>query len=71
MANDAEQAKKWRDRAGECRRLADVLNDATSRTSYRQLAEAYELLATQEELLGARKEHQMTAPCANGERGQT
>ena len=46
---DAEKANWWRDRAEECRRLAEMSEEGT--LSYLRLAEAYELLAEQEEWL--------------------
>jgi hypothetical protein len=45
-----QHAKKLRDRAEECRRIAGILTETTDRLSYLQLAEAYENLAAQQEL---------------------
>jgi hypothetical protein len=52
MSGDyAEQARRLRDRAEECRRLAKRATDKDNRRAYLELAQSYELLATQEEQL--------------------
>jgi hypothetical protein len=53
MSGDyAEQARRLRDRAEECRRLAKLATDKANRHAYQKLAHSYELLATKEEQLG-------------------
>jgi hypothetical protein len=52
MSGDhAEQARRLRDRAEECRALAKLVSDKINRQAYLQLAQSYELLAVQEERL--------------------
>jgi len=53
MSGDyAEQARRLRDRAEECRRLAKLATDIVHRRAYQKLAHSYELLSTKEEQLG-------------------
>jgi hypothetical protein len=47
------QAKRLRDRADECRALAEIMKGQETREAYLKLAEAYEALASDEERLGA------------------
>ena len=42
---DSEEAKRIKDRAEECLALADAVGDRQAREAYRQMAEAYLLLA--------------------------
>jgi hypothetical protein len=46
-----EQIKRLRDRAKECRALATIVGDKDAANSYLTLAEAYEALANQEEMI--------------------
>jgi hypothetical protein len=48
----AEQARRLRDRAEECRRLAKLATDKGTRRAYLELAQSYELLANKEAQLG-------------------
>jgi hypothetical protein len=48
----AAQAKRLRDRADECRVLAEIMEGQEARDGYLKLAEAYEALAKDEERLG-------------------
>ena len=45
----AARAERLRDRANECRALADVVGEERARASYLRLAEAYEVLADEED----------------------
>lgn len=47
----AKKAKKLRDRAKECRKLADIMKDQSARNGYGGLAESYESLAKREEAM--------------------
>jgi hypothetical protein len=47
----AEQAKKLRDRAQECRQLAQIVQGEEARASYLALADAYETLAQREDAM--------------------
>ena len=49
MPKHIENAVKLRDRAEECRALAEIVGTEGGRQSYLRLAESYELLAAQEE----------------------
>lgn len=51
-ADHLEQARRLRDRAEECRRLAKLMTDELNRRAYLELAQSYELLASKEEQLG-------------------
>ena len=42
---DSEEAKRIKDRAEECLALADAVGDRQAREAYRQMAEAYLMLA--------------------------
>jgi len=46
-----EHAQRLRDRAEECRCLAEIIGEATARESYLRLAAAYDALAVEEELM--------------------
>ena len=39
--------KVWRERAEECRTVADAIHDATAKAQMMSVADAYELIATQ------------------------
>ena len=47
----ANEAKKLRDRADECRALADIMKDQDARGGYLALAESYDALAQREEAM--------------------
>jgi hypothetical protein len=51
MPKHRENAQKLRDRAKECRLLAQIVGTDAGRQSYLRLAESYEVLAEQEEAL--------------------
>src|SRR5690348_11192927 len=51
VGHHEQHARKLRDRAEECRRLSELARDDTVRRSYLKLADAYEVLASQEEAL--------------------
>jgi hypothetical protein len=52
MSDDhADQARRLRHRAEECRSLAKLMTDKHAHQSYLKLAQSYELLATKEEQL--------------------
>jgi pyruvate kinase len=53
MSDHEQHVKRLRDRAEECRRVAAILMDPQGRLPYLRMAEAYETLAAQEELLSA------------------
>ena len=48
----AARAKRLRDRAEECRVLADIVKSQAAKDEYLELAKAYDALATHEESLG-------------------
>jgi hypothetical protein len=50
----AAQAKRLRDRAEECRVLAEIMKGSEARNGYLKLAEAYEALANNEEFLNGK-----------------
>ena len=54
MVDHATHARRLRDRAEECRRIAEMQSHAAGRSSYLHLAECYENLAKQEEDLAMR-----------------
>ena len=51
MQREARQSKKYRDRAEECRRLAEIATDGEWKASYQALAESYDTLADQTDAL--------------------
>jgi hypothetical protein len=46
-----KEAKKLRDRAEECRALAEIMKDHGARDGYRALAVSYDALAEREEAM--------------------
>jgi hypothetical protein len=51
MPDSASRAIRYRDRAEECRRLADIASASDIGDHYRSIAEHYETLAKAEETL--------------------
>jgi hypothetical protein len=52
MDHDKE-AKKLRDRAEECRAIAELMKDIEARDGYLALAKSYEILAEREEAMAS------------------
>jgi hypothetical protein len=51
MQWEVRRSKKYRDRAEECRRLAEIATDDDLKASYQALAKSYDTLANQTEAL--------------------
>lgn len=49
------QAARLHERANECRRLASLVRDQDERASYEKLAKAYDILASEEQLLAGQR----------------
>ena len=60
MSNHKPQHLRLRERADECRRLAGLLTEPSARISYLQLAQAYDALAADEEMLSADIERRLS-----------
>jgi hypothetical protein len=65
----AAHAKRLRDRAEECRVLAEIIKGQEARDSYLKLAEAYEALASDETAMSSNKAASVSDVFHSGTRG--